>query len=721
MQAIILAGGKGERLRPLTAEMPKPMISVLDKPLMEYSVELLKKHGITDIGVTLKFLPQQIRSYFADGAKWDTNITYFEEKEALGTAGGVKAAEEFLSDTFIVISGDALTNIEIDKIIKFHQANSADVTIVTKRVEDPCSFGTVVCDTSCRIISFEEKPEWENVISDLVNTGIYIIEPKVLAEIPQNQFFDFANDLFPKILKKYNIFSYITEDYWCDLGTHEAYIQAHKDILSGKVFNAVNVLMGKNVCIEESAKINPPVYIGENSIIGKNAVVGPFAVIGKNSIIEESQVFNSVLWEKSAISATNIKDCIIGKNSRLTSAVLGGGNAIGSNVILNENSHIPAQKSVDNNVTIDINGNNDSSSLLKKSLLENGKISGLWNHEIMPLLFSALACAFDSEYIAIGYTNVPLSLSCANLLASYCSLAGKTAYLSKCNLSSLKYFCSKNQCFGIFIKSEQERLEITLINDKGLELTSKQERKIDLNATDFSLNRGRIIRLSTLDADFEYLLDSTFPFSSKNVQIFSNEKYRLHNVISAEYDVPLTDTQIKAKNGTVIEIIYKGERISAQSFMLLKVALSAFYGAENVFLPEYADNDVLNFAQNNNVTVLKQLQHKGNRFSQSNGFLAFEVLLDSEPYFFAQALSYYLASNDIFVDKSKILVRQKYYLPKNKTCRVISMINKNKNSKITVIPFSAGNGFTLYANSTLEEYSPDIFDEVISKALVDKS
>ena len=178
MQAIILAGGNGTRLRPLTQELPKPMIPVLNKPLMEYTIELLKRYEIQEIGVTLKFLPQHIKNYFSGGEKWGTQITYFEEETPLGTAGSVKAAENFIQDTFIVVSGDALTNIDISKILTYHKSIHADVTIVLSKQENPLEYGVVLTDTDGRITSFCEKPQWENVITNTVNTGIYIIEKK---------------------------------------------------------------------------------------------------------------------------------------------------------------------------------------------------------------------------------------------------------------------------------------------------------------------------------------------------------------------------------------------------------------------------------------------------------------------------------------------------------------------------------------------------------------
>lgn len=715
MQAIILAGGKGERLRPLTSEKPKPMVSVLDKPLMEYLIELLKKHGIFEIGITLKFLPNQIRSYFGNGEKWGVNIKYFEETNALGTAGGVKAAQNFLRDTFIVLSGDALTNVNIEKILTFHKSNKNDVTIVSTRVDDPTNFGGITVDTSCKVLSFNEKPQWESIITDLVNTGIYVLEPKILNEIPQNSFYDFANDLFPKILDKYNVFTYITTDYWCDLGTHQSFIKANKDILSKNVVECGGNYIGKNVKIDKSAIIKEPVYIGNDTIVGANCVIGPFVSVGKNSILENSTVKNSVLFEKTVIFKTEIKDSIIGENTHISDAVLGGGNVLGSNVCVKENAHILAQEVIENNLTVDV----DDRGFAKKDLWQNGKIVGIWNHDITPAVFSSLASCVGENFIAIGYNSLSLPYSCASLCASFCSLAGKTAYVAKSNLTSFKYFCFKNECYGIFIQAEQEILKIIIINSHGVEITSEEEKKISFNSSNFALERGRIIRLSTLDADFEYLLDTTFPYSVKNVQIFSDYKLRLHNVICAEHASVLADVQIFEKDGQISEIKYKNEHLSAESFLLLKVALCAFYGADSVFLPEYASQEVIEFAKNNNLTPKKLYSHRGNTFKESKGILSFEVLVEVEPFFFAQALSFYLLTNKIKVDKNRVLAKKQYYLPKSKTCKIVSVINKNKNSKITVVPFSSGNGFTMYANTFLEEYSPDIFDNVISKAFFD--
>lgn len=202
MKAIIMAGGEGSRLRPLTCDRPKPLVPVLGKPIMEYGIELLKKHGIKDIGVTLQYLPNAIIDYFGDGSKWGVNLQYFLEEVPLGTAGSVKNAETFLDESFLVISGDALTDFNLSEIIAFHFKKQSLATIVLTVVSNPLEYGIVITDSANNITSFLEKPGWGEVFSDTVNTGIYVFEPDILKLIPEKTVFDFSKDLFPKILAK---------------------------------------------------------------------------------------------------------------------------------------------------------------------------------------------------------------------------------------------------------------------------------------------------------------------------------------------------------------------------------------------------------------------------------------------------------------------------------------------------------------------------------------
>src|SRR4051794_25906055 len=210
-----MAGGEGTRLRPLTSNQPKPMVPIVGKPCMEHILELLKKHGFDDVIVTLAFLPQEIRSYFGDGESLGLNIEYSVEESPLGTAGSVRLASGKLDDTVLVISGDALCDLDLTKLVQFHRDKSAAVTIGLKSVENPLEFGIVVTDEDGRIERFLEKPSWGQVFSDTINTGIYVLEPEVLKHVPTDRPYDFSKELFPLLLEMGRpLYGMVCDGYW---------------------------------------------------------------------------------------------------------------------------------------------------------------------------------------------------------------------------------------------------------------------------------------------------------------------------------------------------------------------------------------------------------------------------------------------------------------------------------------------------------------------------
>ena len=236
MKAVIMAGGEGTRLRPLTCNLPKPMVPIVHKPMMEHILNLLKAHSIHEIASTLWYLPQDVMDYFGDGSQFGVSMEYFVEEEPLGTAGSVKNAEDFLNETFVVVSGDSLTDIDLSKAVAFHRERNAVATLVLTRVANPLNYGIVITGEDGRIRQFLEKPSWSEVFSDTVNTGIYVLEPEVLQEFAKGQNVDFSRDLFPKLLaKEAPIYGYIADGYWSDVGNLEVYRQAQQDCLDGKV------------------------------------------------------------------------------------------------------------------------------------------------------------------------------------------------------------------------------------------------------------------------------------------------------------------------------------------------------------------------------------------------------------------------------------------------------------------------------------------------------
>lgn len=236
MKAVILAGGRGTRLQPFTRRMPKPLVPLLNKPVMEYSIELLKKHGINDIIVTLQYLGEKIVNYFGDGSRWGVNLTYVWEDAPLGTAGSVKNAEDLLDGPFIVISGDALTDFDLIDGLVFHLQKEALFTVFMKEVKKPAKFGIIKTDYNGRINRFLEKPQKDQEFSRMVNTGIYIVDPAVLCLMEKNREYDFSRELFPMMMeKRLGLYGFQSKGYWKDIGSHEDYRQAQLDMLKRKV------------------------------------------------------------------------------------------------------------------------------------------------------------------------------------------------------------------------------------------------------------------------------------------------------------------------------------------------------------------------------------------------------------------------------------------------------------------------------------------------------
>src|SRR3989337_1493430 len=214
-----MAGGEGSRLRPLTIARPKPMIPIVNKPCIEHILLLLKRHGIREVVITVQYLASSIQEYFGDGSSWDMDITYSVEDTPLGTAGSVKHAARSLTEPFLVISGDALTDFDLTKVIAFHQAKKSMATITLNRVPNPLEYGVVIINEDGAIRQFLEKPSWGEVFSDTVNTGIYVLDPRIFEYYEAGRPVDFSQDVFPELLRAGEpIFGYVADGYWCDVG-----------------------------------------------------------------------------------------------------------------------------------------------------------------------------------------------------------------------------------------------------------------------------------------------------------------------------------------------------------------------------------------------------------------------------------------------------------------------------------------------------------------------
>ncbi len=320
LQAIIMAGGEGVRLRPLTLNRPKPLVPVLGEPVMGYSLKLLRRHGLLDVAATVLYLPHAIRDAFGKGDKYGVNLHYLEEAEPMGTAGSVRLAKGMVMDTFVILSGDGLTDCDLTEAIAFHKSKNAQATLVLKSVPIPLSYGVVITDDTGRVQRFVEKPDWSGVFSDQVNTGIYILEKEVLDLIPEDHAYDFGKDLFPRMVREgMAVYGYPMTGYWCDIGDQGAYLQAQLDLLRGEADFEVPGRASGHAILEGSCTLEPNVtleglcYIGEGALIKQGAILSEGAVIGPGTIVEEgAHIIRSCLWEY----------CRVGRCSRIEGAIL---------------------------------------------------------------------------------------------------------------------------------------------------------------------------------------------------------------------------------------------------------------------------------------------------------------------------------------------------------------------------------------------------------------
>lgn len=336
VNAVIMAGGFGTRLKPITDIMPKPLVPILNEPVMAHVIRNLCKYGVNDAAVTLKYMPEMIKNTFSD-CYAGVNLKYYTEDEPMGTAGGVKLCESFLTDDFIVVSADGMWDYDLDEVYNFHKVNNADVTIVCSKTSTPSLYGIVLSDKAGRIIRFCEKPSAGEVFSDTINTGIYIIRKEILKYVPENTVFDFSRDLFPVLLKdKKRLFSYKPEGAWCDVGSLEEYRKCNIDALCGKYSHDVYVPSYKGIygCV-----LSDSVSIGDNTSICKS-VIHENVKIGNGVSITASTVCKGVIIED---GVTIPKGCVIGADciikkgiSFYENTIIGTGQTItGENIMRN--------------------------------------------------------------------------------------------------------------------------------------------------------------------------------------------------------------------------------------------------------------------------------------------------------------------------------------------------------------------------------------------------
>ena len=505
MRAVLMAGGSGTRLRPLTCDLPKPMVPILNRPIAEHIINLLKRHDITEIIATLHYLPDTMRDYFQDGSDFGVQMTYaVEEDQPLGTAGCVKNIAELLDDTFLVISGDSITDFDLTAAIKYHKEKKSKATLILTRVPNPIEFGVVITDEEGSIKRFLEKPSTSEIFSDTVNTGAYILEPEVLEYLPENQESDFSKDLFPLLLEKGEpMYGYVASGYWCDVGHLDAYREAQYDVLNRKVkadfpYKEVSpgLWVGQNTHIESSAKIETPALIGDNCRIGNKVHIEAGTVIGDNVTIgSDANLKRPIVWNGAIIGdEAQLSACVISRGTRvdrrahvLEAAVVGSLSTVGEEAQISPGVRVWPSKKIESGAILNINliwGNT-----AKRNLFGQRGVQGLANIDITPEFAVKLGAAYGSTLkpgseVTVSRDQRTISrMVTRSLIAGLMSVGIEIQNLDATALPIARTIIpNMNVAGGIHVRVHPNRPDYLLIefmDKKGINIPKAKEKKIE--------------------------------------------------------------------------------------------------------------------------------------------------------------------------------------------------------------------------------------------------
>jgi mannose-1-phosphate guanylyltransferase/phosphomannomutase len=505
-----MAGGEGARLRPLTIARPKPLVPIVNKSVMGHILDLLRHHGFTDVVVTLRFMASAIEDSFDDGSHYGLNISYCIEESPLGTAGSVKNAAHLLGgdEPFLVISGDALTDFDLQAIVAAHKERGAPATITLTRVTNPSEYGVVVCTEEGMIERFLEKPGWSDIVSDTVNTGIYVIEPEVLDLIPDNTPFDFSNDLFPTMLKAgMPMYGHVADGYWCDVGTIEEYMRANADVLYGRIKLSTpigahlggGVYVGRDVDIAPNAQLYGPVYLGNEVKIKDGvriygpSVVRDYSVVDNHTLIERSVIWrNNYIGESCEVrGATIVRECSLKpKVLVFEGAVIGDHCVIGEGSVIHADVKLWPRKEIEPGTVVKdsiIWGNQG-----RRSLFGRFGVSGVVNVELTPEFAAKLGAAIGAtlpkgSYVAINRDEHRSSRMLKRALISGLPGTGVNVVdLGTVAIPTLRHFVRSqgDSSAGIHVRLspfDQRVVDIRVMDSDGANLSTTSERAIERN------------------------------------------------------------------------------------------------------------------------------------------------------------------------------------------------------------------------------------------------
>ncbi len=504
MKAVILAGGEGTRLRPLTSNQAKPMMPLVNRPMMEHVVALLAQHGFDEIVVTVAYRANQIRTYFDDGSELGVRMRYATDEQPLGTAGSVRNASAELDDTFLVISGDVLTDIDLSALVKAHRDSGALASIALKRVENPLEFGIVITQPDGSVERFLEKPTWGQVFSDTINTGIYVLEPEIFDFIPEGEAVDFSGHVFPDALDQgRTLHGHVADGYWEDIGTTEAYLRAHTDVLDGRVhvdiggFDLGNgVWLGEGAELDPEARIDGPVVIGDNSRVDAGAHLAQYTVLGTDVVIRsEAQLVRSVLHDHVYVGqGARLRGAIVGRNSDLRdhsvleeNVVVGDDCFVGRHAVVTSGVKIYPFKTVDASAVV-------NSSIVwetrgVRTLFGRRGVTGLANVDITPEVAVRVAMAYGTalkrgEVVTASRDTSRVARALKRAVIGGLNLAGVTVEDVELATVPLTRFQVRNShaLGGISVRlvpGDPDSVELRFFDADGRDIDGGMQRKVE--------------------------------------------------------------------------------------------------------------------------------------------------------------------------------------------------------------------------------------------------
>ncbi len=506
MKAVVMAGGEGSRLRPLTIRRPKPMVPIAGKPVMEHILNLLKRHGITEVVVTVQYLASSIEDYFGNGSQLGMRITYSHEDVPLGTAGSVKNAEDQLTEPFLVISGDALTDYNLTDIITYHREKQSMATLMLAHVANPLEYGVIITNEDGHISEFLEKPSWGEVFSDTINTGIYVLDPKIFSYFERDKPFDFSQELFPLMLRNGDpIYGYVAQSgYWCDVGNLPEYMRANADVLQGRVNVDIpakniggNIWCEEGVEIAEDAQLYGPLYLAHDCKIKAGAIIHGPSTIGHYTVVDEyAQIDRSIVWNNSYIGVrAELRGALVGSSTSIKSkAIMFEGSVVGDNSIVQEGAIIQSNVKIWPDKEIEAGALINSSIIWgsqgRRGLFSRFGVSGLVNVDLTPEFAAKLGAAYGGilpkgAIVCINrdsHHRTPRMIKRA-IISGLPSAGVNVHDINQVPIPVARYFIRSTDAVGgvhVRLSPHDKRvIDIKFFDQYGLDINKTTERKLE--------------------------------------------------------------------------------------------------------------------------------------------------------------------------------------------------------------------------------------------------